>query len=442
MTRSRVLNLLTIRACDAAAPGQVLKDGGGLFLEVTPAGKKFWRFRYTRPNASQLAPAKRRNRLSLGEYPKPVSLADARVHRDEYRADLARGIDPAKKRRDIAARAVIEEENTLRAVAETWFAKQGWSTGHLEEWRRTLKNNVFDQVVERRQLGDWPIGEIKLRHVMDVLQRMEDKGLIETLHRCRQKLVHIFNRAIVLELRDDNPVVPLTKEFKPRRRNVPGLIALSWPMVGQFQLDIEAAEAQPLTKLAMKYMLHTVQRSTEMRGARWEEIDWGRALWTLPAERMKGNPHAREDHMVPLSKQAVAVLKEVQELNLSEDYVFPVVQSRKAKHPYMSENTLQKFCDEIGYRGKMHVHGLRKTFSTRMNELRHAFNSKTETDAIEMCLDHFERDPIRGTYNKAEHMGVRAEIMQAWADELSSQYKDAQTGSTVVSGLATSRIVF
>ena len=110
-------------------------------------------------------------------------------------------------------------------------------------------------------------------------------------------------------------------------------------------------------------------------------------------------------------------------MGLSEAYVFPVVQSAKAKYPYMSENTLQKFCDELGYKGRMHVHGLRKTFSTRMNELRHAFNSKTETDAIEMCLDHFERDPIRGTYNKAEHMAVRAEIMQVWADELDDRLK-------------------
>lgn len=418
MARSDALNLLTARTCEAAVPGDVLRDGGGLFLEVTPAGKKFWRFRYTRPNSSQLPAAKRRNRLSLGEYPKPVSLADARALRDGYRSELKSGIDPAKKRRDDAARKALAQENSLRTVAEIWFGKQGWSETHLAEWRRTLKRNVFDQVVERKPLGDWPIGDIKIRHVMEVLQRMEDVGLIETLHRCRQKLVHIFNRAMVLELRTDNPVIPLTKEYKPRRRNVPGLVALPWQLVGQFQRDVDGSDAQPLTKLAMKFMLLTVQRSTEMRGARWEEIDWRRSLWTIPADRMKGNPSAREDHLVPLSLQARQVLRDIHALGLSDEYIFPVQQSARAKHPHMSENTLQKFCDELGYKGKMHVHGLRKTFSTRMNELRHAFNSRTETDAIEMCLDHFERDPIRGTYNQAEHTAIRAEIMQTWADEL------------------------
>ena len=294
MARSDTLNLLSAKTCDAASAGEVLRDGGGLFLEVTLAGKKFWRFRYTRPNSSQLPAAKRRNRLSLGEYPQPVSLADARTLRDAYRSDLALGIDPAKKRRDEAAQAAVAQENSLRAIAETWFIKQAWSENHLAEWRRTLKRNVFDQVVERKRLGDWPIADIKIRDVMEVLQRMEDAGLIETLHRCRQKLIHIFNRAMVLELRDDNPVIPLTKEYKPRRRNVPGLIALPWQLVGQFQRDIEVSDAQPLTKLAMKFMLLTVQRSTEMRGTRWEEIDWGRALWTIPADRMKGNSSARK----------------------------------------------------------------------------------------------------------------------------------------------------
>lgn len=425
MARSDTLNLLSARACDVAVVGEVLKDGGGLFLEVTPAGKKFWRFRYTRPNTSQLPPAKRRNRLSLGEYPNPVSLSAARVARDAFRSDLARGIDPAKQRRDEAAREAIAQENSLQAVADTWISKQAWSDSHLVEWKRTLKRNVFDQVVERKPLGDWPIGEIKIRQVMEVLQRMEDKGLIETLHRCRQKLIHIFNRAMVLELRDDNPVIPLTKEYQPRRRNVPGLIALPWQLVGQFQRDIEESGAQPLTKLAVQFMLLTVQRSSEMRCARWEEIDWDRSLWTIPGERMKGNPNAREDHLVPLSRQAEQVLRDIRALGLSDQYIFPVQQSAKAKYPYMSENTLQKLCDELGYKGKMHVHGLRKTFSTRMNELRHAFNSKTETDAIEMCLDHFERDPIRGIYNKAEHMNVRFEIMQSWADQLDQSQKTA-----------------
>ena len=149
---------------------------------------------------------------------------------------------------------------------------------------------------------------------------------------------------------------------------------------------------------------------------RW--IGWNRALWTIPQTRMKGNRNAREDHLVPLSTQAMAVLQEIQSLKLSGEYIFPVEDSRKARHPHMSENTLKKFCDGLGYKGKMHVHGLRKTFSTYMNEMRHAFNSKTDTDAIEMILDHFERDPIRGTYNKAEHMALRSDILQAWSDEL------------------------
>ena len=407
-------------------PGRVktLNDGGGLYLEVKGSGRKLWRFRYTRPNASELIPTKRRNRISLGEYPKPVSLAIARTQRDEYRADLVQGYDPAKSRREAALAVAVSHDNTLNAIAATWFNKQAWSPGHLDEWRRTLARNVFDQTVERRRLGDWPIAEIEIRHIMMVLQRMEDKGLIETLHRCRQKLVHIFNRAIVLDLRPDNPVVPLTKEYKPRRRNVRGHLALPWKSVGQFQRDLLASTGAPLTTLAVMFMLHTVQRSSEMRMAEWSEIDLDRAMWTIPRDRMKDNPNAREAHLVPLSRQAVKLLGQIGDLNLSNDYVFPADQGSGAKHPWMSENTKQKRCDQMGYKGVMHIHGLRKTFSTHMNGYRPAFNSRSETDAIEMCLDHFERDPIRGTYNHAEHMDIRFAIMQTWADELERERRE------------------
>jgi len=426
MGQSGVLNLLSARECARAGAGAVLRDGGGLYLEVSTAGRKFWRFRYTRPHSAGLPPAKRRNRISLGEFPTPLSLAAARAERDRLRLDLASGIDPVRARREEVARVAQSQISTLKALAETWYAKQAWSPAHLREWRRNLNRHIFDQVVERRALGAWPVAEIKVRHVMEVLQRMEDAGLVESLHRCRQKLVHIFNRAIVLELRDDNPVSPLTKEFRPRRRNVPGLKPLAWALVGRFQLDARQADAAPLTKLAMRFMLHTVQRSAEMRGARWEEVDWDRQMWTIPAGRMKGNPSAREDQMVPLSLQALKVLREVQALGLSTEWVFPVRRAPRTKYPIMSENTLQQFVTLLGYRDHMHVHGLRKTFSTRLNELRDAFNSKTDTDAIEMCLDHFERDPIRGTYNHAEHLSLRAEIMQRWSDELDAELERAR----------------
>lgn len=141
------------------SPVRFCETGVVFFLEVTPAGKQFWRFRYTRPNSSQLPAAKRRNRLSRGEYPNPVSLSDARALRDGYRSDLALGINPAKKRREEAAREAIAQENSLRAIAETWFSKQAWSESHLAVWRRTLKRNVFDQVVERSRsaIGRSPI---------------------------------------------------------------------------------------------------------------------------------------------------------------------------------------------------------------------------------------------------------------------------------------------
>ena len=418
MSARETINRLTRLQCEHAQTGETLNDGGGLYLEVKGSGKKLWRFRYTRLNASELPPTKRRNRISLGEYPKPVSLAMARARRDEYRADLIQGYDPAKTRRAAAIAAALSHDHTLRTIAETWFSKQSWSRGHLEEWRRTLARNVFEQMVERKPLGDWPIAEIEIRHVMIVLQRMEDLGLIETLHRCRQKLVHIFNRAIVLDLRTDNPVVPLTKEYKPRRRNVRGHLALPWGLVGQFQRDLLASRGAPLTTLAVMFMLHTVQRSSEMRRAEWSEFDLGRELWIIPRDRMKDNPNAREEHVVPLSRQVIDLLGQLGDLGLSDSYVFPADRGSGAKHPWMSENTKQKRCDQMGYKGVMHIHGLRKTFSTYMNGYRRAFNSRSETDAIEMCIDHFERDPIRGTYNHAEHMDIRFAIMQTWADEL------------------------
>lgn len=421
MTARETVNRLTRLQCEHARAGTTLNDGGGLYLEIKDSGRKLWRFRYTRPNASELPATKRRNRISLGEYPKPVSLVRARAQRDEYRADLVQGYDPAKSRRDAAVAVALSHGHTLKAVAATWFTKQAWSPGHLEEWKRTLANNVFDQRVERKPIGDWPIAEIEIRHVMAVLQRMEDKGLIETLHRCRQKLAHIFNRAIVLGLRTDNPVVPLTKEYKPRRRNVRGHLALPWGLVGQFQRDLLASKGTALTSLAVMFMLHTVQRNFEMRRAEWSDFDLRRELWTIPRDLMKDNPNAREDHLVPLSRQAIHLIEQIGDLGLSDRYVFPADRGSGAKHPWMSENTMQKRCDQMAYKGVMHIHGLRKTFSTRMNEYRPEFNSKSETDAIEMCIDHFERDPIRGTYNLAEHMDIRFDIMQTWADELERQ---------------------
>ncbi|MEE2785650.1 MAG: integrase arm-type DNA-binding domain-containing protein, partial [Pseudomonadota bacterium] len=301
------LNRLHPKNCEHAKPGKWLNDGGGLYLRSELTGNMYWLFRYTRPNAKSLPPAKRRNFTSLGRYPNPVSLADARKERDRLRKLLNQNIDPVPHKQEQTAKNAIALDNSLQSVAETWFTKRNWSDGHLAEWKRTMQRHVFDQRVERKPLGQWPISEIKIRHIMEVLQRMEDAGLVESLHRCRQKLSHIFNRAIVLELRTDNPVLPLTKEFKPRRRNVPGLIALPWQLVGQFQHDIDKSNASDLTKLAMQFMLLTVQRHGEMRKARWEEIDWQRRIWTIPAQRMKGNPNAREDHIVPLSNQALAV---------------------------------------------------------------------------------------------------------------------------------------
>jgi hypothetical protein len=149
MPRRTVLNLLTAPQRDLAQAGERLQDGGGLVLEVTAAGSKYWRFRYTRPNASQLPASKKQNRLSFGRYPKPVSLAGARAQRDEFSQLLARGIDPSEYRRHEAVKVAAARENSLWDIAETWFAKQGSSERHLSEWKRTLNRNVFDQVMER-----------------------------------------------------------------------------------------------------------------------------------------------------------------------------------------------------------------------------------------------------------------------------------------------------
>jgi integrase len=367
-----------------------LSDGEGLFLVIMPSGSKYWRLKYEFGGKEKL--------LALGVYP-GIVLADARERRAEARKLLAAGTDPGEAKKEAKRAVILKNENTFESVAREWLEKRKheWAAITTEVKLGRLETYVFPKV------GGRPIADITPPEVLAMLRLIEDKGTLETARRAMQICGQIFMYAIATGRAGRNPVPDLRGALKaPVVKHRSYLKENELP---EYLEKLDAYDGEPQTKLALRLLLLTFVRTTELRAAEWAEIDWGKSEWRIPAERMK----MRALHIVPLSKQAVSVLRELQKLSGNRSFIFPNQHDPAA---FMSENTMLFALYRMGYRCRATGHGFRSTASTILNE------NGFRADVIERQLSHSERDSVRAAYNHAQYMPERREMMQWWADFL------------------------
>ena len=375
-------------------------DGQGLYLEVLPNGGKYWRLKYRS--------AGKEKRLALGVFP-AVSLAKARKERTAAREQLDKGIDPsaAKQDRKLAQRLAIGTE--FEAVARAWFAH--WSGPRSERHStyvlRRLEADVFPAI------GHKPIGDVTAPQLLAMAKKIESRGALDIAKRALQTCGQVFRYAVAHGIIERNPAADVkpSDALKPRKKqNYARLDARELP---ELLRKIEGYDGTPYTRLGLKLMALTFVRTSELIAAPWTEFDLEAAEWRIPAERMK----MRTPHIVPLSAQAVEVLKCLHELRGGSGLLFPG--ERDHEKP-MSNNTLLFALYRMGYRGRMTGHGFRGIASTVLHEqgFRH--------DVIELQLAHQERDDVSAAYNHATYLPQRRKLMQAWADHLDALRKGAK----------------
>ena len=395
------LNDTAIRNKKAGAKPIKFFDEGGLFLLVTPNGGKWWRFKYRYQGKEKL--------LSLGTYPDTPLLA-ARQKRDQARKLLATGVDPSAQRK--AEKAEHNHENTFEGVTREWLAKFApkWTKAQPDRILRRLELDVFPTI------GNRPIGQITAPELLTALRRIEARGVVETAHRAMQSCGQVFRYAIATGRAERNPAADLRGALSPNVVKHHASIT-DTRQVGQLLRDISAYEGSFITRCALRFAPLVFVRPGEMRQAEWAEFDFDKHEWRIPAARMKMG----EPHIVPLSKQAIGILRELQPLTGAGRYLFPG--ARSITRP-MSENTVNAALRRLGYdKDTMTGHGFRSMASTILNE-----QGTWNRDAIERQLAHGERDSVRAAYNYAEHLPERRRMMQAWADYLDK----LQAGADVI----------
>jgi integrase len=392
----------TIRTAKAAAKPQRLFDGGGLYLEVSPAGGKLWRLKYRHGGKEK--------RLALGAYP-DTCLKNAREKRDAARKLLAAGVDPGEQRKAVKAAGEERTANSFAVMAAEWLALQkprmAAATFEKAQW-------TFDE-----QVNPWidnrPIAEIDPPELLKVLRRIEERGAHETAHRTKQRCGQVFRYAISTGRAKHDPTADLRGALAPVVTT--SRAAITDPAkVGDLLRAIGTYQGSPVTKCALQLAPLVFVRPGELRKAEWSEIDLDGAQWRIPAARMK----MREEHIVPLAPQAVEILRELHALTGRGLYVFP---SYRGKGRTMSENTVNAALRYMGVdKDTMTGHGFRALASTRLNEMGWA------PDVIERQLAHAERNKVRAAYNRAQYLDERTRMMAAWADYLDG----LKTGGQVI----------
>lgn len=388
-----VLTEMAIRKAKPSTRAHRLFDGGGLYLEVAPSGSKWWRQKYRFDNKEK--------RLAHGTYP-DVGLAQAREKREEARKLLGAGIDPGEHRKAVKAAREERSANSFEVVAREWHTKQKarWVDSHSDKIMLRLVNDVFPW------LGKRPIAEITARELLATVNRVADRGAVDSAHRILQNCGQVFRYAIVSERAENNPAASLRGALPPAQKA--HMAAIIDPMaIGGLLRAIDGYSGSFITRCALQLAPLVFVRPGELRQAEWAEIDLGAAEWSLPAGKMK----MREPHLVPLSRQAVGILEELQPLSGHGRYVFPG--GRSPRRP-MSNNAILAALRRMGFaKEEMSGHGFRAMARTILDETLHF-----RPDYIEHQLAHAVRDPNGRAYNRTAHLAERRKMMQAWADYL------------------------
>lgn len=383
------LTINDVKSAKAGSKARKLTDERGLYLLITPAGNRWWRFDYRFDG--------KRKTLSMGVYPE-VSLKEARKRRDLARVQLSNKIDPGDLRKVMRQ---PQDAEAFEPIAREWFVKNSanWSPSHSDKILARLEQNVFPW------MGNRPMQEITAPELLVVLRRIESRGALETAHRVLQNCGQIFRYAVATGRAERDPTGDLRGALSPwRPKHYPTII--NPKAVGDLLRTIDGYQGGLIAKCALRLSPLLFVRPGELRRAEWGEINLDEAEWRLPAEKMK----ARHSHIVPLSRQAVAILRELHPLTGGRKWVFPGI--RTGKEP-MSENTVNAALRRLGYdKTAFTGHSFRSMASTILHE------QGWPSDVIERQLAHAERNSVKAAYNRAEHLPERRKMMQHWADYL------------------------
>jgi integrase len=398
-----------VRAAKARQKEYKLTDSHRLYLLVKPGGSKLWKWSY--------AYAGKQKTLHFGIFPK-VSLSEARIKRDEASALLSEGRDPGVVRK-LQIEANLEAgRQTFERVAREWHenARSKWAIVHANDVIRSLERDVFATI------GALPIGDMTPPLVLAVLREIESRGAIETARRVRTRISSVFVYGIAQGIVQTDPAEKLGAVLKPLRKGRQPAITDLVPL-RKMILSAEEDYARPITRLALRLLALTAVRPSELRGAYWDEfedLNGNAPLWRIPAARMKGDLDRKDevngDHLVPLTPQAVAVLRAIWPLTGDGLLVFP--STRHDNRP-MSENAIGYLLNRAGYHGHHVPHGFRAAFSTIMNEWAERHGKDHDRKVIDLMLAHVPKEKVEGVYNRAAYMPRRRELAAIWADMLS-----------------------
>ncbi|WP_318390868.1 tyrosine-type recombinase/integrase [Enterobacter sp.] len=393
-----------VRSAKPEAKEYSLVDGDGMFLLIHPNGSKYWRFRFRFGGKQHL--------MAFGVYPE-TSLADARQKREEARRLVAAGVDPREHKRAVKEEQA-KEVITFELVARDWHASnQKWSESHSGRVLKSLEDNLFGAIGKRN------IAELKTRDLLIPIKAVEMSGRLEVAARLQQRTTAIMRFAVQSGLIDYNPAQELAGAVATAKRQHRAALELN--RIPELLHRIDTYTGRPLTRLAVELTLLVFIRSSELRFARWSEVDFENSMWTIPGERepLEGVKHShrgskmRTPHLVPLSRQALTILEKIKNMSGNRELIF--VGDHDPRKP-MSENTVNKALRVMGYDTKVEVcgHGFRTMACSSLIE-----SGLWSKDAVERQMSHQERNSVRAAYiHKAEHLGERRLMVQWWADFL------------------------
>ena len=390
---------LTARQVETAKPKEKsykLFDGGGLYLEVTAKGSRYWRMKYRFGGKEK--------RLAFGVFP-IVTLAEVREMRNQAKKILAAGGDPGEIKKEEKAIQKLNTGNTFEAVAREWHTSKAdrWSLRYRDEIIDTFEKDIFPYIGKR------PIAEIKPLELLETLRKMEKRGALEKMRKVRQRCGEVYRYAIITGRAEYNPAPDLASALTPpKKQHFPFLTAEELPY---FLKDLAGYTGSVITKTATKIILLTAVRTQELRFARWQDIDLEKGIWEIPADVMK----MKRPHVVPLSKQVIELFTLLKPLSGHYELVFI---GRNDHRKPISKESVNQVIELLGYKGRLTGHGFRHTMSTILHEK--GYNSAW----IETQLAHIDKNAIRGTYNHAQYMDGRREMMQWYADYMDELERD------------------
>lgn len=394
----RVVQPLTDKKCHSAkyvvGGKNRLFDGGGLYLELMPTGSKIWRHKFTQPNGSE-------NRLTYGAYPE-IDIQEARKKRETTRGLLRDGKDPAVLRKQGKIQSASNAMSTFELIAREWHElnEPKWVERHAGNIKARLEKDIFTEI------GSLPVTNITHALMLETIRKIEARGALDIARRTLQVCKQVFDYAIITQRAEINPCLALNKALKPYKKgHFPSITPKEIP---KFLVALNSPDARlnRLTRLATKLLMLTFVRTSELIQSTWDEFDFEKAQWIISSDRMKMG----RDHVVPLSKQAIHILKEIKELVGDSKYVLPSIAKPKQ---HMSEGTILGAIKRIGYKGSMTGHGFRSLAMTALKE-----DVGYPHEIVDRQLAHAPSDKLGRAYDRTEYLKERRKMMQDWADYL------------------------